>query len=324
MNNYIFAGFIFVVLIVVIELLLYAWRASKDLSSSKKVLDRLQKNSWENDLSKVAENILKTRIVSTIPFLNRMLLKINLIERFETLVRQANTSLAPAVYLLTSALLGLVGFLVGRFMLRDMVLGLIVGFACCLLPFVWLIVKKNQRMRKLDVQLPDALDLVARSLKAGHSFSSGLKLVAENFPDPIGTEFNETIREINFGLPVAEALKNLGKRVDSSDLNFFIIATILQRDTGGNLAEITETIATLIRERFKFEDKVRVLAAEGKLSAIVLIAIPFLLFFFILKQSPEYIAVLLQDPFGRMAGFGAIVLMLTGIVIIVRMTKIKM
>jgi tight adherence protein B len=324
MNNYIFAGFIFVVLIVIIELLLYAWRASNDLSSSKKVLDRLQKYSWENDLSKVAENILKTRIVSTIPFLNRVLLKINFVERLETLVRQTNTSIAPAVYLLTSALLGVVGFLVGKFMLRDMVLGLIVGFACCLLPFVWLIFKKNQRMRKFDVQLPDALDLIARSLKAGHSFSSGLKLVSENFPDPIGTEFNETIREINFGLPVAEALRNLGKRVASSDLNFFIIATILQRDTGGNLAEITETIATLIRERFKFEDKVRVLAAEGKLSAIVLIAIPFLLFFFILKRSPEYIEVLLQDPFGRMAGFGAIVLMLAGIVIIMRMTKIKM
>ncbi len=324
MNNYMFAGFIFVVLIVIIELLLYAWRASNDLSSSKKVLDRLQKYSWENDLSKVAENILKTRIVSSIPFLNRVLLKINFVERLETLVRQTNTSIAPAVYLLTSALLGVVGFLVGKFMLRDMVLGLIVGFACCLLPFVWLIFKKTQRMRKFDVQLPDALDLIARSLKAGHSFSSGLKLVSDNVPDPIGTEFNETIREINFGLPVAEALRNLGKRVDSSDLNFFIIATILQRDTGGNLAEITETIATLIRERFKFEDKVRVLAAEGKLSAIVLIAIPFLLFFFILKRSPEYIEVLLQDPFGRMAGFGAIVLMLAGIVIIMRMTKIKM
>ena len=177
--------------------------------------------------------------------------------------------------------------------MKNMGMGLLVGIACCLLPFVFLNIKKSLRLKKFTVQLPDALDLIARSLKAGHSFSSGLKLAAENFPEPLGPEFMATIHEINFGLPVAEALKNLGKRVDCSDLNFFIVATILQRETGGNLAEITQTIATLIRERFKFEDKVRVLSAEGKISAVILIALPVCMFLYLLKMSPEYMNVLL-------------------------------
>ena len=252
-----------------------------------------------------------------------MLLKINFVERLEALVRQTNANYAPAVYLLSAAVLGVTGFLAGRFMMRNIGMGLLFTLIGCFLPFAWLVFKKSLRMQKFAMQLPDALDMVARSLKAGHSFSSGLKLVAENFPDPIGTEFNATIQEINFGLPVADALKNLGKRVDSADLNFFIMATILQRDTGGNLAEITQTIAALIRERFKFEDKVRVLAAEGKFSAAILIALPVLMFFIILKMSPEYVAVLLQDPIGRESASGAVLLMTVGVVVILRMIRIK-
>jgi len=323
MNNYIFAAIIFVVLIVVIEMLLYSWRASSDVIRSKKVLNRLQGNSWENDITTVAGDIVKTRVVSSIPFLNKLLLKINLVERFEKLVKQTNTAHAPAVFLLLAALLGASGFLLGRVMSGNTGTGLLYGSVCCVLPFVWLRVKKALRMKKFIVQLPDALDMVARSLKAGHSFSSGLKLVAENFTDPLGTEFMATIQEINFGLPVADALKNLGKRVDSPDLHFFIIATILQRETGGNLAEITQTIATLIRERFKFEDKVRVLAAEGKLSAAILIALPFFVFFVILKMSPEYVEVLLNDPFGQKAGIAAALMMLAGVIVIMKMVKIK-
>lgn len=323
MNNYIFAGIIFVILIVVFEMLLYAWRSSRNVMRSRKVLGRLQENFWENDVATVAGDLVKTRVVSSIPFFNSMLMKINLVQRLETLVKQTNTSHAPAVYLLLAALLGVTGFLAGRLTLANTAMGFLCGLGSCLLPFVWLIAKKNLRMKKFDLQLPDALDLIARSLKAGHSFSSGLKLAAENFPDPLGSEFQITINEINFGLPVAEALKNLGKRIDSSDLHFFIIATILQRETGGNLAEITQRIAALIRERFKFEDKVRVLGAEGKLSAAILIVLPFIMFFVILKLSPEYVEVLVKDPIGRKAGYAAVVMMLTGIVVIMRMIRIK-
>jgi tight adherence protein B len=319
MNSYIFAGIMLFIVMAIIELLLFAWRSSRDVTRTERVLGRLQ----ENRMNDVAENILKTRVISSIPFLNRLLLKINFVERIEILVRQSSATQAPAVYLMAALLLCVIGFMVGSFWLQNIGMGLLLGFIGIFAPFFWLFLKKSLRLKKFTMQLPDALDMIARSLKAGHSFSSGLKFVSENFPDPIGLEFAETIRQINFGLPVAEALKNLGKRVGSSDLNFFIMATILQRDTGGNLAEITQTIATLIRERFKFEDRVRVLAAEGKISAAILIALPFVVFLFVLNTTPGYVQVLMEDPFAQKVCVGAILLMLTGIIVIAKMIRIK-
>jgi len=322
MSNYVFAGVIFFVILVVIELLLYAGRAARDLSRSKRVLERLKGHAWQNAASG-GGTILKTRKASAIPFFNALLLKFNLVARLETLVKQTNAPYTPAVYLLLSALLGLVGFIAGSQVLKNTGGALGAGLAGSALPFVFLSIKKNLRQKKFTMQLPDALDLIARSLKAGHSFSSGLKLAAENFPAPLGPEFMTTIQEINFGLPVDEALKNLGRRLDSPDLNFFIVATLLQRETGGNLAEITHTIAALIRERFKFEDKVRVLAAEGKVSAVILVALPICMFLYLLKMSPDYLHVLFYDPVGRKGGIAAIVMMIVGIIIIVRMIRIK-
>ena len=147
-------------------------------------------------------------------------------------------------------------------------------------------------MQRFEEQLPDALELIARSLKAGHAFSSGMKMVTDEFDDPVGTEFAKTLNEINFGVDVTEALKNLAKRVDCPDLNFFVISVILQKETGGNLAEILENIGHLIRERFKFYGRVRTLTAEGRLSAVVLIGLPFVIAFVIFLLNPEYIKIL--------------------------------
>ena len=130
-------------------------------------------------------------------------------------------------------------------------------------------------MEKFERQLPEALELVSRSLKAGHAFTGGLKMVAEEFGDPVGVEFGRTLDEINFGVGVPEALTNLTQRIECEDLKFFAVSVIIQRETGGNLAEILESLGRLIRERFKFQGRVRVLSGEGRISAIVLVAIPF-------------------------------------------------
>lgn len=178
-------------------------------------------------------------------------------------------------------------------------------------------------MQKFQRQLPDALDLVARSLKAGHAFSGGLKMVAEEFDNPVGVEFDKTMNEINLGVEVTELLKNLSNRVDCLDLNFFIISVIIQRETGGNLAEILENIARLIRERFKLHGRIRVLAAEGKLSAMILIALPFFVAFVISILNPKYIGTLITDPIGHILIAVAIIMMTLGILIMIRMIKIK-
>ena len=155
-------------------------------------------------------------------------------------------------------------------------------------------------MAKFEKQLPEALDLIARALKAGHAFSSGMKLSADEFPDPLGTYFEETLDEINFGISVADALKNLTTRVDCPDLRFFVVSVILQRETGGNLAEIIEGLAHLIRERFKFRGKVKTLSAEGRLSGKILVAVPLLLFVVLYIINPDYAGTLIVDSVGRL------------------------
>jgi len=160
-------------------------------------------------------------------------------------------------------------------------------------------------------------------LRAGHAFTSGMKLASEEFGDPLGPEFDETLDEINFGVSVTEALKNLAYRVDCPDLRFFVVSVILQRETGGNLAEIIESLAQLIRERFKFRGKVRVLSAEGRLSAVVLIIIPFLLFLTIFLLNRSFLEPLISDPLGRVIMFIAIFLMIVGVFVIRRIIKVE-
>lgn len=177
-------------------------------------------------------------------------------------------------------------------------------------------------MKKFERQLPDAMDLISRALKAGHAFSSGLKMVADEFDDPIGTEFAKTLNEINFGVGVADALKNLPNRVDCRDIKFFVISVILQRETGGNLAEILENISRLVRERFKLQGRIASLAAEGKLSAIVLVALPFVVAFAISILNPKYIGTLFTDPIGKILIAFGLLMMIMGIFMIKRMIRI--
>ena len=177
-------------------------------------------------------------------------------------------------------------------------------------------------MKKFQAQLPEALDLMARSLRAGHAFSTGMKLAAEEFEDPLGSEFSATLDEINFGLGVPDALTNFVNRVECQDLNFFVVAVILQRETGGNLAEIMENIAHLIRERFKLYGKIRTLAAEGNLSMYVLLALPFFILGALMVVNSNYIMTLFTEPAGRVMCGVALFMMLIGSLVMRRMVKI--
>jgi tight adherence protein B len=150
-----------------------------------------------------------------------------------------------------------------------------------------------------------------------------MKLAADEFDDPLGPEFDETLDEINFGVGVHDALKNLVNRVDCPDLKYFVVSVILQRETGGNLAEIIESIAHIIRERFKFKGKIRTLSAEGRLSAIILTSLPFLVAIAIRIINPEYMKALYTEPAGKVMAVVAASMMIVGIIIMKRMVQIK-
>jgi tight adherence protein B len=150
-----------------------------------------------------------------------------------------------------------------------------------------------------------------------------MRLAADEFDDPIGPEFAETLDEINFGLSVPDALKNLAKRIDCSEIRYFVVGVTLQRETGGNMAELLRILSYLIREKFKFQGKVRTLAAEGKLSAIVLVALPFFIAGWLHFSNPKYLSTLFIDPIGRVMMIGAGLMIIIGIIVMKKMVTIE-
>ena len=148
-------------------------------------------------------------------------------------------------------------------------------------------------------------------------------MVAEEMADPVGVEFGKTVDEINFGMAVPEALTNLTQRIDCEDLRFFAVAVIVQRETGGNLSEILENLGRLIRERFKFQGRVRILSAEGRMSAKALIAMPFIFVGIISAFNPDYISVLFTDPMGHVFIMIALAMMAIGALVIKKLVAIK-
>jgi tight adherence protein B len=190
------------------------------------------------------------------------------------------------------------------------------GLVMFFLPLLWVLNKRRVRLKHFAGQLPDALELVARALRAGHSLGAGMHVVAEEMPSPIADEFGRVYEEQNLGIPVEESLRNICERVPNLDLRFFVTSVAIQRQTGGDLAEILDKIGHVIRERYRILGQVKALTAEGRLSGVVLIALPFVLFLTMLHIKPDYIQALWTDPLGiKMSVFGLIAQILGAIVI---------
>jgi len=312
---------IFFASVIVAEMSYHAYRTIKN-PDHRKIRGRIKALSADMRQDEIPD-IVRRRVISEVPFLNRCFHYIPGIKRLERLVRLANTQYAPGFFILLALVVASVGFLAVNLLTRQVVLSTMAAAALGTTPFLYLLSKKKRRMVKLLSQLPDALELIARALRAGHSFSTGMKLAADEFDDPVGPEFGETLDETNYGISVADALTNLANRLDCPDLKYFVVSVILQRETGGNLAEIMDSIAYLIRERFKFYGKVRVLASEGKISALVLCLIPFVVVVALLFTSPEYIKTLITDPYGKIMAIASACLMVTGIFVMRRMIDIN-
>ncbi|OPY16732.1 type II secretion system F family protein [Syntrophus aciditrophicus] len=316
---------IFISVVAVVEgfVFLISWRTNpekKRINQQLKMLSRQKEQLAYDDF----DITRKTRELSSVPWLNELLQKIPRLLPTDRLIEQARAPYTMSVYILAALLLFFVGTLIFHALTKTFLVAVPAGLAMSYLPFLFLIMKKNSRMKKFDAQLPDALDLMARALKAGHAFPGGIQMVAKEFDDPIGIEFAKVVEETNFGVGVEEALRNLANRFDSSsDLKFFAIAVMIQRESGGNLAEILESIARIIRERFKLMGTIRTLSAEGRLSAIILVAIPFFVAFALSIMNPQYITVLATDPIGKALAFTSLVMMAVGIYIMKKTIQIK-
>jgi tight adherence protein B len=312
---------IFITSVIVIEICFYAYRIIRNphLGTVRRRLKTYSTNEFESEIT----DILEKKLLSDVPSLNRILLQVPGVQRLDRLLKQANVQHRLGVLVLLTLLLMSIGYLGSSLVPINRALSLVAAALSGSIPILFVRLKKKQRMQKFQRQLPDGLGLIARALRAGHAFSSGMKLAADEFDDPLGPEFYRTLDEINFGVSIADALRNLARRVDCPDLKYFVVSVILQHETGGNLAEIIDSIAYIIRERFKFKGKVQVLSAEGKLSARILIALPFLVILALRYLNPEYMKVLFHDPMGRLIAGIAAFMMVLGIVFIRKMVEIK-
>src|SRR5262245_34096995 len=236
---------------------------------------------------------------------------------------QADCHIKPSTLLgigLVLGALGATGTVLTRLPLALVPVNFLVMFS---LPGVWLWLKRAKRLKKFAAQLPDALELVARALRAGHSLAAGMHVVAEEMPAPIADEFGRVFEEQNLGIPIEDSMKSMCDRVPNLDLRFFVTSVGIQRQTGGDLAEILDKIGYVVRERFRILGQVKALTAEGRLSGVVLIALPFALFGFMLNAKPDYVEPLWTTPLGRKMSIVAIIAQILGALVIRKIVNIK-
>lgn len=321
MEQFIIGATLFIVLVIVVELLIYGYKNMRSPNRAK-IRKRLRKSVYAED-NQAGTDILRKRVLSEIPFLNRLLLKTPGILKLDNLISQANATYPIGFFILLALFLAVLGFLVGNTVIKNRLLAVMLMFLCGSFPFLYLLILKQKRTEKFKKQLPEALDLMSRALKAGHAFTNGLKLAADEFNDPLGPEFAEVLDEINFGVSVSNALRNLAKRVECPEIKYFVVGVILQRETGGNLAELMGILAFLIREKFKFQGKVRTLSAEGRLSAFILVALPFGIAGWMWFSNPKYLDPLLTDPIGKIMIIGAAIMMVFGIIVMKKLVAIE-
>ncbi len=318
MNPILFPVLIGGLVVVMVAMLYIALRRGDEGKASER-LDQLVGRNTRKDSS--ADMLLKQALqeVDKKTLMDRLTPEFfNLTKVFE----QADCNIKPSALFGISLGLGVVGAALSIWLVNMYVvpLGAILFF---MLPWVWLFAKRGSRMKAFAGQLPDAMELVARALRAGHSLAAGMHVVAEEMPAPVSKEFGRVYEEQNLGIPLEEALKSMCDRVPNLDLKFFVTSVAIQRQTGGDLAEILDRIGHVIRERFKILGQVKALTAEGRLSGVVLIALPIGLFMMMLWMKPDYIELLWKEPMGQKMSLGAIVLMLLGSYAIKKIVDIK-
>ncbi|HEX5105816.1 MAG TPA: type II secretion system F family protein [Pirellulaceae bacterium] len=237
-------------------------------------------------------------------------------------LQQADTHLSPTKFIIIS-----VGLAVGTTFVLPLAripLALApVGVLAGIIPFAYLYLKRKRRLGRFAKQLPESLELISRALRAGHSLASGFKLVADEQDYPINVEFERCYESQNLGVPLEEAIEQMTERVPNLDLRFFATAVILQRQTGGDLAEILDKIGHLVRERFRIWGQIQALTGEGRLSGVVLLALPPVLFVVMWRLNPDYCMALFTDPMGHQMLAGAIVMQIIGALVIRKIVNIK-
>ena len=319
---YSFTVFLFAAVILMIEGL-YIWWSSNHGKAARRVARRLQVMSGEAGRSGERISILKQRRFSAHEGFDRLLHRIEPLQRLDTLLLQAGSALTVARFLGCSAAAFLLAILVSTHWPFPFALRLLAVLPALGIPYFMVRRARARRLRRIEHQLPDAADFIARALRAGHSFTNVLQIVGNELPEPLSTEFRIAREEINYGVPMGEALHNMAARIPLTDLRYMIIAVLIQRESGGNLAEILGNISPIIRSRLKLLAQVRVLSAEGRMSAWILGLLPFGVMLTLTLLNPDYVSLLWTDPTGIRLLWYAAGMILLGVLWLRKLIRIR-
>ena len=313
---------VFIAVMLLLESFYSLWKSYKG-PNAKKIETRLRALSASHDNSQQTQ-LLKQRMLSEVPAIERFLLGISKAHRLDRFILQAGLDWTVSKLLLTCTALAAIGYVVMAYGLHQVsfISGLTSAFLAAT-PLLYVNHQRSKRLIKFEKQLPEALDLMTRALRSGHAFSSALQMVGDEMADPIAGEFRIVHDEVNFGVALQQALTNLSERIPLTDLRYFIVSVLIQRESGGNLTEVLGNLSRLIRERLKLLSKVRVLSSEGRLSAWILGLMPFALAGTMNLVNPEFMSPLWNDPIGISIIQYMLVLMFFGVLILRKIIKIR-
>ena len=310
---YLISFLTFIAVIVLIEAGYLLVRGIRE-EGSVKMNKRLKLLSAGGAHGKEVLDVLRRNELSSIPIVNRVLSRIPRIKVVDRMLEQSGLTISVSRYLLMVLLvIAVVTFVLAYGLNFHYMISLLIGIPLGLfLPSIYVGVKRKERLAQFTEQLPDTLDYIARSLRAGNPFSASLKGAANEMPDPTGTELGITFDEMNYGLELEDALQNLGRRSGSDEMNMFITAVLIQRSTGGNLADVLNRIATVMRSRASIVREILILSAEMRLSAYILIGLPFVVSGAVSIFNPAYMSVVVDNPVGHIVILVQLVLILIG------------
>ncbi|MCC6071731.1 type II secretion system F family protein [Massilia sp. GCM10020059] len=313
---------VFIAVILLLEGLYLMWKTYKG-PQAKKVQLRLKALSASGDAS-AQSHLLRERMMSELPPFQRFLLRLPRAHQLDRVLLQANLHWTVSNLLLGCAALGAASYLAVTGLLHQpFVAGVLAAGGTAWLPLAYVQRRRSRRMARLEQQLPDALDLLARALRAGHAFGAGLQMIGDEMGEPIASEFRFVHDEVNFGVSLEQALSNLSVRAPITDLRYFVVAVLIQRESGGNLTEVLTNLSRLIRQRLKLFWHVRVLSAEGRMSAWLLSLLPFAIGGLMTVFNPTFMEPMWNDPIGETLVRSLLVSMAFGILMLRKIIRIR-
>ena len=286
----------------------------------RRLTDALLHSAQAEDVDVV---LARNELMSEIPWVNRTLVNLQAALQLKRMLDQADLHITPSRLLMFAFMAGMLGALAASVLTVFIPLMILAGLICASLPLVHVVWRRKKRFDSFLEQLPDGLDLISRALSAGHAFSEALHMVSLEMPEPIATEFRKAYEEQNLGLSLKLALENLTQRMPLLDLRMCVTAVLIQRETGGNLAEILEKVAYTIRERFRIMGDLKTLTTSSRMSAWLLCALPVTVALAITVMNPDYMSVLWRDPRGHYLIAAALFMQITGMLIVRKILKIK-